>query len=155
MNSRSIRQRLLASTVVGGALLAAIPVMSLVALPSVAHAQSQTGALRISIQAGGQPVAGATVTVNSSVSLVTRSGVTDSAGFVRLSGLDPAINYSVNVVAPGYDAFTANNVAVVSGQERSLGYVLKGGDVSTLGDIVVTGTSLASRSSDQNAAKWP
>lgn len=144
LNSRSIRQRLLASTVVGGALLAAIPVMSLVALPSVAHAQSQTGALRISIQAGGQPVAGATVTVNSSVSLVTRSGVTDSAGFVRLSGLDPAINYSVNVVAPGYDAFTANNVAVVSGQERSLGYVLKGGDVSTLGDIVVTGTSLAS-----------
>lgn len=121
-----------------------MPIMALVAAPTPAHAQSQTGALRISVQTGGQPISGATVTVSSSVSLVTRTGVTDAAGFVRLAGLDPAINYSVVVVAPGYTAFTANNVAVVSGQERSLGYSLTGSEVSTLGDIVVTGASLAS-----------
>ena len=91
-------------------------------------AWADTGGLRIAINdASGQPLAGATVKVSSPDSLVSRSGVTDSAGRVRLNGLDPATNYTVEVVASGYTDFTARNVAVVSGKELSVGYMLSGG----------------------------
>ena len=148
MKTQTIRQRLLQSTMIGGTAL-----MALVAVPAVtlvtatpAHAQSQTGGLRIAITgADGQPLSGASVTVSSPSSLVSRTGVTDSAGFVRLSGLDPATNYSVEVSAPNYSTFTASNVAVVSGRDLSVGYALSAGsgEAATLDDIIVTGASLA------------
>ena len=148
---RTIKQRLLHSTMIGGAALMTLTAASAVSLltPTVAAAQSQTGTLRIDVTGDdNQPLSGATVTVSSPDSLVTRTGVTDADGRLRLAGLDPATNYTVRVAAPGYDEYTASNVAVVSGRDLSLGYVLISGaraadDATNVGDIIVTGRSLA------------
>jgi hypothetical protein len=102
---------------------------------------AETGGLRITITGtDGAPLAGATVTVSSPDSLVTRSGVTEADGSVRLQGLDPSTNYTVVVDAPGYDNFSASNVAVVSGKNLSVGYAL---GVASLDTVIVTGASLA------------
>ena len=102
---------------------------------------AETGGLRITITGNdGQPVAGATVKVSSPDSLVSKSGVTEADGSVRLSGLDPATNYTVQVDASGYSDFSADNVAVVSGKNLSLGYALGATNLDT---VVVTGTALA------------
>ncbi|MFT3761495.1 MAG: carboxypeptidase regulatory-like domain-containing protein [Pseudoxanthomonas sp.] len=105
----------------------------------------QMGGLRITINdTAGQPVAGATVKASSPDSLVSKTGVTGADGQVRLIGLDPATNYTIEVAAQGYNDFSAGNVAVVSGQNLSLGYVLGGGEGATnLDTIVVTGAGLA------------
>lgn len=108
---------------------------------------ADTGGLRITINGNsGQPVAGATVKVSSPSSLVSKTGITGADGSVNLVGLDPATNYTVEVVASGYNNFTASNVAVVSDKNLSLGYRLGGGssaDAQSLDTVVVTGTSLA------------
>lgn len=100
------------------------------------------GALSISITGeDGQPVEGATVTVSSPDSLLSKSGVTEADGIVRLTGLDPATNYTVQVQASGYEAFTSPaNVAVVSGKNLSVGYAL---GVTSLDTVIVTGAALA------------
>jgi hypothetical protein len=109
----------------------------------VALAQSQTGALRVTVSGNnGAPVAGATVTISSPDSLVTKTATTDSEGRVRVSGLDPSTNYSVSIASPGYTTFSASQVAVVSGQDRSLGYALTG-EGNKVEEIVITGRSLA------------
>lgn len=139
---------MLATTMMGGvafAALAALPVVALVA-PTAALAQSQTGSLRIAVTGdNGAPLSGATVTVSSPDSLVSRTGVTGADGRVRIASLDPATNYTVSVSASGYSDFSASNVAVVTGRDLSLGYVLVGGstEASSVDDIIVTGASLA------------
>lgn len=116
----------------------------------VGAAWADSGGLRVTINgANGQPVAGATVKVSSPDSLVSRTGVTDANGHVRLIGLDPATNYTVQVAAPGHSDFSANEVAVVSGKDLSVGYTLHApdaaspSDAKTLDALVVTGASLA------------
>jgi hypothetical protein len=102
---------------------------------------AETGGLRISVtSADGKPVAGATVKISSPSSLVTKTAVTEADGTIRVTGLDPATDYKVEVVAGGYNGFTASNVAVVSGQNLSVGYALATAGSST---IVVTGSRLA------------
>ncbi len=138
----------MASTVAGGAalfVLTALPAAALLS-PTAALAQSQTGSLRVAVTGDdGQPLPGATVTVSSPDSLVSRTGVTDAEGRIRLGGLDPATNYTVRVTASGYDDYSASNVAVVSGRDLSLGYVLVSGanSATDVGDVIVTGRSLA------------
>jgi hypothetical protein len=101
---------------------------------------AETGGLRISVLgAQGKPVAGATVKVSSPSSLVTKTAVTEADGSVRIAGLDPATDYKVEVVAPGYSNFSARDVAVVSGQNPSLNYSLDSGTQQ----VVVTGSRLA------------
>lgn len=110
----------------------------------VGAAWADTGGLRVSItDASGNPVAGATVKVSSPDSLVSKSGTTDASGALRLQGLDPATNYTVQIAAPGYTDFSASNVAVVSGKDLSVGYALGGGAAGNLDTIVVTGAGLA------------
>ena len=102
---------------------------------------AETGGLRISISGtGGKPVAGATIKISSPSSLVTKTAVTEADGSIRVAGLDPATDYKVEVLAPGYTSFSATNVAVVSGQNLSLGYALGTGKLDT---VVVTGSRLA------------
>lgn len=102
---------------------------------------AETGGLRITITGnGGTPLAGATVKVSSPASLISKTGVTAADGTLTLNGLDPATNYKVEVVASGYSDFSANNVAVVSGKNLSVGYSL---GTTTLDAVVVTGASLA------------
>jgi hypothetical protein len=100
---------------------------------------AESGGLRIAITAQGKPVAGATVKVSSPSSLVTKTAVTEADGSVRIAGLDPATDYKVEVVAPGYSNFSAKDVAVVSGQNPSLNYTLDSGTQQ----VVVTGSRLA------------
>lgn len=149
MKNQSIRERLMASTVVGGAallVLTAVPAVALVT-PTAAYAQSQTGSLRITVTGeSGSPLPGATVSISSPDSLVSRSAVTDGEGRARLAGLDPSTNYTVRVEADGYDDLDVSDVAVVSGRDLSLGYVLVTGansGATTIDDVVVTGRSLA------------
>ncbi len=102
---------------------------------------AESGGLKISIAGtNGKPLAGATVKISSPSSLVTKTAVTEADGSVRVSGLDPATDYKVEVVAPGYTTFSANDVIVVSGQNRNLGYAMGTGGVQT---VVVTSTRLA------------
>lgn len=102
---------------------------------------AETGSLRITItNTSGVPVAGATVNVSSPSSLVSKTATTDAAGNVRVTGLDPATNYTVEVLANGYSDFSADQVAVVSGKALSLGYAL---GTTNLETVVVTGASLA------------
>src|SRR3546814_8859873 len=55
---------------------------------------AETGGLRITISGSdGQPIPGATVSVSSPDSLVSKTAVTAADGSVRLTGLDPATNY--------------------------------------------------------------
>lgn len=150
MKLKTIRQRMLNTTMIGSAALlalTAVPVIALVA-PTSAMAQSQTGTLSVAVTGDdGAPLSGATVTVSSPDSLVTRSGVTDATGRVRLSGLDPATNYTVEVAAAGYNPYSADGVAVVTGRDLSIGYRLIGtsssAEATSVGDIMVTGRSLA------------
>lgn len=103
---------------------------------------AESGGLRISITgAAGKPLAGATVKISSPSSLVTKTAVTEADGSVRVAGLDPATDYKVEVVAPGYSNFSANDVVVVSGQNLSLGYALGGTD--NVQRVVVTSSRLA------------
>ncbi|HET7332858.1 TonB-dependent receptor [Dyella sp.] len=102
-----------------------------------------TGGLRITITGpDGAPIQGATVQASSPNSLVSRSGVTAADGTVALRQLPPATNYTVTVEAAGYPDFSADDVAVVTGKQLSLGYSL-GSAAKGLGTIVVTGRSLA------------
>lgn len=109
----------------------------------VALAQSQTGALRVTVQGtDGKPLSGATVVIRSPSSLTAKTATTDASGQVRVSGLDPATNYTVAVASPGFADFSASNVAVVSGKDLSVGYALASAD-NAVEEIVVTGYSLA------------
>lgn len=138
------REQLLAKTVLAG--MASLGVPSMLAAGTVlfapgAVAQTQTGGLRVTVTGdAGQPVAGASVKISSPDSLTTKTAVTGADGAVRVPGLDPATNYTVEIAAAGFNAFSANNVAVVSGKDLSVGYALGsvGGDV-----VVITGSSLA------------
>ena len=139
------REQLLAKTVLAGVASLGVPGMlavGTVVLAPGAMAQSQTGSLSVSVSgSAGQPVAGATVKISSPDSLVAKTGTTGADGSVRIAGLDPATNYTVEIAAAGFDAFTASNVAVVSGKDLSVGYAIGG---SAGGDVVViTGSSLA------------
>jgi hypothetical protein len=105
---------------------------------------AETGGLRIAITGPqGKPLAGATVRVSSPSSLVTKTAVTEADGTVRIAGLDPATDYKVEVVAPGYPNYTATDVAVVSNQNPSLTYSV-GDAAGTPGaqQVVVTGSRL-------------
>jgi len=125
----------LAATVVGSLALN-------MSIAGAASAQSQSGALRITIQGpNGKALSGATVVIKSPSSLSTKKVVTDGSGQVRVSGLDPATNYSISVSAPGFADFTADKVAVVSGKDLSVGYALA--TENAIEEIVVTGVSLA------------
>lgn len=102
---------------------------------------AESGGLRISITgASGKPVAGATVKISSPSSLVVKTAVTEADGSVRVAGLDPATDYKVEVVAPGYSNFSAKDVVVVSGQNLSLGYAM---GTDAVQSVVVTGSRLA------------
>ena len=104
---------------------------------------AETGGLRISITgAGGKPVAGATVKISSPSSLVTKTVVTEADGSVRVAGLDPATDYRVEVVAPGYTTFSATDVSVISGANPLVSYSLAGtgAGADSSQRVVVTGS---------------
>ena len=105
---------------------------------SIAQADD-TGVLSVSVlDAKGNPVAGATVSAESSESLRKGNGVTDTDGSARIGFLSPSSKYVVKVTANGFVSSSSTNIRVVSGQTRALSFQLSTlSSSSNMEDIVV------------------
>lgn len=142
MRIQSIRQRMLATTMMGGvaiAALAALPVVAVVATPNVAAAQDiSTGALAGSVtDQAGAPVAGATVELRSNEQGFARTTTTDATGSFR-SALLPLGGYTVTITAPNYDP-VSQTASVRLGGTSSYDFTLAPASGTNVDDIVVTG----------------
>ncbi len=66
----------------------------------------------------GSTVAGAIVTLETAASAGQRTAITDQAGAFRFSPVEPG-NYKITIVASGFATWTAQNVAIASGDNHS------------------------------------
>jgi len=153
LRNQSIRQRMLATTMMGSAAilaLAALPVVAVVAAPTAAVAQDYTnGTLTGTVQGtNGEPVSGATVTIVSNAQGFSRTATTGVDGQFRVA-LIPTGSYQVTVDAPNFQS-VSDNVNVSLGAQS--GYIFTLGstadNASTVDDIVVTGVRAALDFSD-------
>ncbi|WGM31655.1 carboxypeptidase regulatory-like domain-containing protein [Brevundimonas sp. NIBR11] len=145
MRIQSIRQRMLATTMMGTAAIiaaAALPVVALVAAPTAAVAQDYTnGTLTGSVEGtNGEPISGATVTVVSAAQGISRTSTTGANGQFRVP-LIPTGAYSVTVAASGFDN-VSDNVNVALGN-NSYVFTLGAAGASSVDDVVVTGVRRA------------
>ncbi|MGV3577660.1 TonB-dependent receptor [Brevundimonas sp.] len=142
MSNQSIRQRLLATTMMGSAAivaLAALPAVAVMATPAAAVAQDiSTGALQGSVtDQSGAPVAGATVELRSNEQGFVRTATTDATGSFR-SALLPLGSYTVTITAPNFDP-VAQTASVRLGGTSSYDFTLAPASGTSVDDIVVTG----------------
>jgi len=150
---QTIRERLLATTMIGGVAMAAavaLPVAAVVVAPTAASAQDfSSGTLTGAVtDESGAPVAGADVEIRSEEQGFTRTATTDASGNFR-AALVPIGSYVVTIQAPGYQAI-AQSAQVSLGGTSSYAFALSpvsASGATALGDIVVTG---ARRSLDFN-----
>ncbi|AQR61574.1 hypothetical protein BZG35_07845 [Brevundimonas sp. LM2] len=141
----TIRQRMLATTMMGGAAivaLAALPVVAVVATPTAAVAQDYTnGTLTGSVTGtNGEPVVGAEVVIVSNAQGISRTATTNANGDFRVA-LIPTGSYQVTVNAPGFES-VVDDVSVSLGGSSGYDFVLGaagGTSGSSVDDIVVTG----------------
>lgn len=136
----SIRERLMASTIAGGAALlalTAVPAAALLAMPTVASAQDYTsGVLSGSVSSTeGSPVDGATVTVTSAQGVV-RTTETDANGSFRIPAL-PIGSYEVTIERSGFDS-VVQRAAVAPGGASYAFTLISGSNTTALDDVVVT-----------------
>lgn len=139
MNIQTIRERLLASTMIGGAALAAavaLPVASVLVAPTSAAAQDYTsGALSGTvIDSSGSPVGGATVSVTSNQGAV-RTATSGVNGQFRLPAL-PIGTYRVDISQAGFEP-QSQQVSVAPGG-AAYEFTLYNEGAAGLEDIVVT-----------------
>jgi outer membrane receptor protein involved in Fe transport len=99
------------------------------------YAQETTGAVRGVVTAGGQPVAGATVTATSLATGLSRSATTDAAGNYFIRQLPAGVSYSIRVVSPEGGAGT-ERLSLAVGQQAQMNYAL-----SALEEVIVMGTA--------------
>ncbi len=113
--------------------------LAAVALPSAAAAQDYTaGAISGQVtDEAGNSVSGATITVSSSETGISRSATSGASGNFRFAGL-PSGSYDVVVTADGYDDFTGTDVRILASQTADLGISL----TQTGTAIVVTGARI-------------
>lgn len=143
MKIQTIRERLLAGTMIGGVALAAavaLPVTAVMLAPTSASAQDYTtgGLAGTVVDENGSPVAGATISVSSNEQGYGRTLTTDANGAFRLTQM-PQGSYTVRVAAPGYSTTEDPNVAVRVGGTASYGFTLTSADAGAdLGDVIVT-----------------
>lgn len=148
LKAHTIRQRLLQSTMIGGAALMALVAAPAVTLltPSVAFAQDfTTGTLAGTVtNTAGQPVSGATVTVTQNGRAQSRTFTTDAQGRFRASQI-PVGGYTVSISGSGYETYTDANVPVTLGGTADYQFTIGsvGGSASNLEDVVVVGTRTA------------
>ena len=111
-----------------------VAAVAVTAVLSMSTAFADTGGLKFKVtDSAGKPVVGASVNVHTSESLVSRKGVTDSNGYLRLTGLDPSTKYEVEISGQGYTTLSRENVRVVSGKSFNVNYKLS----STIDNIEV------------------
>ena len=149
---QTIRERLLAGTMIGGVALAgavALPVTGVLFAPTSSHAQDYTsGVLTGTVtDEAGAPVSGATVNAVSGQGSV-RSATTDANGAFRMPAL-PVGSYQISISHSSYGSIS-QRASVTSG---SSSYVFVLGSASSSGasdlsDVVVTA---ARRVQDFNA----
>ncbi|WP_298163371.1 TonB-dependent receptor [Brevundimonas sp.] len=150
MKVETVRGRLLASTMIGGAALfaaAMVPSLALMAVPGVAMAQASAtqGALSGTVSSqSGAPVSGASVTVTSNAQGFSRTLTSDSSGNFRAVALPPG-SYTVAITASGYDAFSDSVTVGVGGTTSAVFTVGRAGDSSAtnVDEIVVVGVRTA------------
>ncbi len=148
MKTQTIRQRLLATTMIGSAALAAVaalPAVTLMAMPTTASAQNLVqGALAGSVQnQEGGAIGGATVTLTSISQGFTRTYTTDAAGGFRAVAL-PQGAYEVMVSAGGFDALS-ETVSVNAGGTTSFTFTMgaQGTAADEIDSIIVVGVRQA------------
>lgn len=147
MRTQTIRQRLLQSTMIGGAALMALVAVPAVTLmtPSVAVAQDfTTGTLQGTVtNTSGQPVSGATVTVTQNGRNQNRTYTTDASGRFRAPQI-PVGTYTVTIAGDGYESYTDARVPVTLGGSASYDFTIgrpgESSATSELGEVVVVGT---------------
>lgn len=147
MKIQTIRQRLMQSTMIGGAALlalTAVPAITLM-IPGVAIAQDLTqGAVSGTVESqAGTPVAGASITLRSVSQGFTRSYTTDASGGFRAVAL-PQGRYEVVVNAPGFNSLT-DTVSVGSGGTARLTLTVGAaeGNATEIDEVVVVGVRRA------------
>jgi len=142
---QTIRERLLAGTMIGGVALAAavaLPVAAVVFSPTSASAQDfSSGTLTGAVtDASGSPVAGASVEIRSTAQGFVRNATTDASGSFR-AALVPIGSYVITITAPGYGPI-AQSASVGLGGASAYEFTLESAsssDAASLGEIVVTG----------------
>lgn len=146
MKIQTIRERLLAGTMMGGVALAAavaLPATAIIVAPTTASAQSLTqGALAGTVtNQGNEPIAGATVTLRSVSQGFTRTVTSGASGEFRVPAL-PQGSYEVSVSASGYNPLT-DTVSVGGGGTTSVGLVVGSTDPTVVDEVVVVGVRQA------------
>lgn len=149
MKTQTIKQRLLHSTMIGGAALMALVAAPAVTLlsPTVAVAQDfTTGTLEGTVtNTTGAPVSGATVVVTQEGRAQSRTYTTDAAGRFRAPQI-PVGRYTVSISGPGYDTYTDENVAVTLGGTAAYDFTIGATGASAdsnVEDVIVVGTRSA------------
>ncbi|WP_457934704.1 TonB-dependent receptor [Pseudoalteromonas sp. SCSIO 43210] len=121
--------------------LLSIAIAASISISSTAFA-ADTGGLKIRVtDKQGNPVAGATISVQSPESLVSKKGVSDSAGYVLLRGLDPSSKYVVDITGNSIQPFEAKNVRVITDKNLNLNYSVVS-STDSIEKIVVSGRSV-------------
>ncbi len=143
MTKQTIRQRMLATTMMGGfavAAIAALPVAAVIAAPTAAVAQDYTNGTLTGIVSGtnGQPISGAQVTIVSNAQGISRSTTSAGNGSFR-APLIPTGSYQVTVSAPGFENVTENIQVGLGGNNFVFTLGTAGASGNTLDDVVVTG----------------
>ncbi len=111
--------------------------MIAVAAPAAAQDYSQVNATGRIQSTGGEPIAGATITVTSNDQGFTRTVTSNGDGSFRVQAL-PQGNYTFTVEASGYDTLTDNAVSLSQGQSANQFTLAAAGSTADGGDIVVT-----------------
>lgn len=110
---------------------AAIAIAVVAAAP--AYAQETTSSVRGTVTSGGQPVAGADVTVTHEPSGTTASSVTGADGSFSVNGLRVGGPFTVKVAASGYEDSSVTDIFLSAGQPFRLPV-----DIQQASEIIVT-----------------
>ncbi|MGH9862899.1 MAG: carboxypeptidase regulatory-like domain-containing protein [Candidatus Acidiferrales bacterium] len=94
----------------------------------------QAAVAGVVVDAGGNPVPGATVQVMDADGNVVREGSTDASGRFSLSGLAPG-TYNLQAVHPALGSANYDGIAVHSGRVTSLSFSLSGAPEGAMADM--------------------
>ena len=105
-------------------------IVSLLSMPAMASAQATSGSMtgRV-VDASGAALAGATITVTSDRTGLSRAGTTGADGQYLVSTLPPDV-YSIGAAAPGFRTGRRSGVTLVVDQTLRIDFTLGVGDFS-------------------------
>ena len=122
----------------GKAISRAVILLALTAFSGVSLAiETSSGVRGVVSDASGAPVVGASVTIKSSDTGLTRSTETSSDGSFAIRNLPVGGNYSVTARGAGYQPASSDNVYLVLGETTDLNFRLQA--AGTMEELVVTG----------------